>query len=164
MLRTTILLIALCGMGAAGCRSSSPTDSTRDALLDPLIPIVHEVYTGFAEPDRLVVRDAETWADVYARSFAGRSEVPPRPAVDFASEMILVAAQGSQGSSGYDISIDRAAAQAGRLMAEVIQVVPDERCPVLAVITSPVVMVRVPALSGRVEFVERRVVRQCEPR
>ena len=164
MRRSSVLLVAVLGVGAAGCQAASSPDSTGEALVDPrpVTPIVHEGYTGFDEPARFVVRDAERWAAVWNRTFAGRSEIPQRPAIDFSREMVLVAAQGAQGSSGYDISIDRVASQAGRIVVDVTATSPDERCIVLTVLTSPVVMVRVPVSSDPVQFVEFSRTRSCD--
>lgn len=63
---------------------------------------------------------------------------------------------------GYDISIDRVASQAGTILVEVTATSPDERCIVLAVITSPVMMVRVPASAGSVQFEERARIQSCD--
>jgi hypothetical protein len=160
MLKKSAVLVGI----LAGCQSASSPDPSRDALLDsrPVIPLVHEVYTGFGEPARFVVRDSERWAEVWSRTFAGRSEVPQRPAIDFSTEMVLVAAQGGQGSSGYDISIDRVASRAGSIVAHVTATSPDERCGVLAVITSPVMMVRIPVSRSRVHFIEHARIRSCD--
>jgi hypothetical protein len=154
----TVLLCFL-----AGCQSPSTPD-TSGALVEPrpVTPLVHEVYTGFGEPARFVVRDSERWAEVWSRTFAGRSEIPQRPDIDFSTEMVLVAAQGGQGSSGYDISIDRVASRAGATVVDVTATSPDERCVVLAVITSPVTMVRVPVSAGSVRFQEHARIRSCD--
>lgn len=164
MLRTTVLLVAVLGMGAAGCQSTSSPDSTGDPLADSraITPIVHEVYTSLGEAARFVVRDPERWAEVWNRTFAGRSEIPQRPAIDFSTEMVLVAAQGAQGSSGYDISIDRVVSQDGAIAADVTATSPDERCGVLTVITSPVTMVSTPASDGPIQFIEHRRTVHCE--
>jgi hypothetical protein len=116
--------------------------------------MVHEVYTGFSEPARMVVRNSRQLADVWANTFLARSEHPHIPRIDFFKETILVAAQGGRPSSGYDISIDRVSSKDGVILVDVTTSGPDRGCPVLAVITSPVVMVRIPRTEARVEFVE----------
>jgi PrcB C-terminal len=145
------------------CKSASSPDSP-GALVDEqaVSPIAHELYTSFVNPGRLVVRDSGQWAEVWERTFAERSEVPPRPAVDFSSEMILVALQGSQRSGGYDISIDRVASTAEDLLVQVTTTTPDRRCVVTAALTSPAMMVRAPTHPGPVRFVERTRVDPCE--
>jgi hypothetical protein len=164
MLRAATVLIAVCGIGIAGCQAVTSPDRAPNAPTDPqpVTPVAFEVYTGFREPARLVVRDAEQWADAWSRLFATRSEPPARPAIDFSTDMVLVAAQGGQGSSGYSISIDRATARGGTLLVDVTSSSADQRCIWLAVITSPVMMVRVPASNSRVEFVEHARVNSCD--
>jgi len=147
----------------AGCQSSSSPDGTSTLIENASVtPLVHEAYTGFGEPARMVVRDAQRWVEVWARAFVGRSEVPERPAIDFSREIVLVAAQGAQGSGGYDISIDRVALKDGAIAVHVTTTSPDERCLTLAVVTSPVVMVHLPRSEGRVRFIEHARVARCE--
>lgn len=163
MPRLAIVLIAVCGIGAAACQSASSPESTGTLIEnEPVTPIVYEVYAGFSEPARLVVRDSGRWAEVWTRAFVARSEVPPRPAIDFSREIVLVAAQGAQGSSGYDISIDRVASRDGAIAVDVTTTSPGERCVVLAVITSPVMMVRIPRSGADVQFIELPRVLPCD--
>ncbi len=163
MSRLAAALIAAAGMVAVGCQStSSPNDPGSVFDQDPVTPMVREVYTGFNEPARTVVRDSRRWAEVWARTFVGRAEVPPRPPIDFSREMVVVAAQGAQGSSGYDISIDRAASSDDGIAVYVTTTSPGERCVVLAVITSPVVIVRIPRSESDVRFIEDARVLPCD--
>jgi hypothetical protein len=156
-------LLAASAIVAAACQSvSSPTPT--DALVDDRAPtrVVHENYSGFSEAARFVVRNLSQWASVWATVFAGRSELPPRPAIDFSREMVIVAAQGAQPSSGYDIAIDRVGLAAGSIAVDVTTTSPDRDCMLLAVITSPVMMVRVPLSASPVRFVEHTRTRSCE--
>jgi hypothetical protein len=163
MTRLAVVLITVCWIGGAGCQSASSPGGT-DTLVEngPVTPLVHEVYTAFGEPARMVVRDAEAWAEAWARAFAGRSEVPPRPAIDFSREVVLVAAQGARGSSGYDISIDRVAPSDGAIAVDVTTTSPHERCLALTVVTAPVVMVSIPGPASRVRFIEHTRIASCE--
>jgi hypothetical protein len=151
------------GIAVAGCQSASSPSSPREALIDfqPLSPLVHQIYSGFREPAQFAVRDLEQWSDVWNRAFAAMAEIPPRPTVDFSSEMILVAAQGVRGSSGYDVSIDRIRSGDDGLIVDVTVTAPHRRCMVLTVVTSPVMMVRVPA-SSRIRFFEHTRTTSCE--
>jgi len=164
MTRARVLLIAraLAAIALAGCDSGSY--SGLDDLVfddDPATPVVHEFYSGFSDPARLVVRDRQLWAFVWARAFAGRSPEPPRPSLDFSREMVIVAAQGGQPSSGYDISIGQVSRENGSLVVDVTSTSPAHECVVLTVITSPVMMVRVPVRES-VRFIEHDRTRSCE--
>ncbi len=163
MPKLAAVLFALGGIATAGCQSTSSPDHTSTLIENEIVaPLAHEVYTGFSEPARFVVRDARQWTEVWARTFMGMSEVPQRPAIDFSREMVLVAAQGGQPSSGYDISIDRVATRDGTTAVDVTTTSPDARCVVLTVITAPVVLVRLPRSAGPVRFIEHPRVAPCD--
>ncbi len=163
MPRFAVALIVVLGIGTAGCQAAaSPDDNPSLIEQRPVTPFVHELYTGFNQPVRTVVRDSRQWADVWASTFLARTEHPRRPSIDFSKEMVIVAAQGNQRSSGYDISIDSVASSAGTIVVNVTTTSPGERCVVLAVITSPIAMVRVPRLNARVRFVEHTRTAPCE--
>ena len=161
MSRLALTLIAVSATASLGCQSASPPESSALIENQPVTPLVHEVYTGFGEPARFVVRDAGLWATVWARAYAGRSEVPRRPTIDFSKEMVVVAAQGGQPSSGYDISIQRVSSKDGAITVDVKTTSPDQQCAVLAVITSPVTMVRIPRSNSRVRFIEDARIVPC---
>jgi hypothetical protein len=73
-----------------------------------------------------------------------------------------VAAQGGQPSSGYDIAIERVAAGNGELKVYVLTTSPELSCGVLTVVTSPVVMVRVPRSQDDVQFIEKSRIVPCD--
>lgn len=162
---TGVLLpaIAVTALAVAGCGSAS-SPGLDDLVFDDtgVIPIVHEFSSGYSDPSRQVVRNQRDWAFAWSRAFAGRSPAPPRPRVDFSREMVIVAAQGARPSSGYDISVDRVAEVDGSIEVEVTSTTPAADCFLLAVITAPVAMVRVPASTSRVRFVERDRTLNCD--
>ena len=162
MSRLVLTILAVCGVGAAGCQStSSPESASTSMENESIAPILHEGYTGFSKPARFVVREAAEWVEVWRRAYVGRSEVPERPEIDFSREMVVVAAQGARPSGGHDIGIERVAAGDGELKVYVLSTSPAPSCGVLTVITSPVVMVRVTRWQD-VQFVEKSRTAPCE--
>jgi hypothetical protein len=159
MLRRAVFLTAVCGLGC-----QSPTDTPPAILLGPesLDPIARELLSGFTKPVRLVVRNADQWVAVWDQTYAGYSEAPAQPAVDFSSDMIVVVALGDGRSSSSNLSIERVVSRNDALVVDVVEVVPGPNCLVLGVTTTPVVMVRVPAFPGRVVFKERRRILTCD--
>jgi hypothetical protein len=123
-------------------------------------------YSGYAEPARLVIRSQEEWASAWATINEGTSgapaSLPPLPPVDFSADIVIVAATGVRGSSGYDIIIPDAATDAGTLRVGVIETTPGSGCGVLTVLTRPVTAARVPRHDGPVEFVDETVALACE--
>ena len=74
---------------------------------------------GLDAPARLVVRDDVAWAAVWAQMAGRVRPTPPAPAVDFAREMLLVAAGGPL-FGGADIAITGVSARPDSLVALVL--------------------------------------------
>jgi hypothetical protein len=108
-----------------------------------------------------VVRDGTAWRDVWQRVNRPFIPAPAAPAVDFAQEMIVVAALGSRPSTGYDIMIEGAEQDSSRIEIVVRRSEPAPGCPVGAAVTQPVDMARMRADRRTVRFRERQVVVPC---
>ena len=151
---------------AAAC--ASPEQST----LPPgsSIPIVRlraepysfEFNSGLNTPARIVVRDASTWQSLWTQIYQGRSPVPPLPAIDFSSDMLVVAALGSRSSGGYMILIDGASGEGSNVIVAVRSISPGQGCGVTGALTQPVDIARLPRRDGDVRFLERAEVRKCD--
>jgi hypothetical protein len=161
--RFGVLSLLLGGLSLEACGSSSHPEAPQEvaAGLDGPV-LLHLGYSGFGEPARLVVRDSAMWAALWATAFARQTTVPPLPAVNFATDMILVAALGARPSGGYDIAIEGLAPEAEGAVAFVTTRVPGDECYTTAAITEPVVMLRVSGVTGRVRFLEQTETRSCE--
>lgn len=157
MLRPLALASALALFGACGGSASGPGEQPSGIVLQP--PELSSQHSAFTEPSRLVVRDEAAWAEAWATIHGPVSDPPPLPTVDFAREMILVAALGPRPSGGYTVTFS-AVAQAGEgLRATVQETAPGPGCVTATVITSPVVVVRVMRVEGAVEFRDAPVAR-----
>jgi hypothetical protein len=108
-----------------------------------------------------VIRDPVTWQTVWKEIWRGSSEVPPVPAIDFSSEMIVVAALGARSTGGYGILIDGANEVANGGVNVTIRSTSPLNCLVTEAFTQPVDIARVP-IRGKVEFTERSEVHQCQ--
>lgn len=123
-------------------------------------PLNWPVLAGIWDQLRLVVRDRDTWFDVWKRLHSldprlGRSSVPLLPEIDFSREIVVVAAMGSRPTSGYFISIDRAY-ERDNLVEVVVRSV-ENRGSGLAIPTAPLVIVRLPKPERSVKFREIEV-------
>jgi hypothetical protein len=113
--------------------------------------------TGISEARRLVIRDANAWADFWSELGVG-----DRPEVDFTQNVVVAVAAGQRPTGGYEIAIDRVSQTNGELTVEVVEVVPGPNCRTAGTLTQPVDIVVVPALTARNwSFVERKEVRGC---
>lgn len=113
--------------------------------------------TGIGEARRLVIRDANAWADFWSELGVGE-----RPTVDFSRDVVVAVAAGQRPTGGYEIAVDRVINNNGELTAEVVETTPGPNCITIASLTQPVDVVVVPGVAPRSwSFVERREVRGC---
>ena len=113
--------------------------------------------TGVGEARRLIIRDANAWADFWSELGVG-----DRPAVDFTRDVVVAVAAGQRPTGGFEIAVDRVRQANGELTVEVVETAPGPNCMTTASLTQPVDVVVVPALTARSwSFVERKEVRGC---
>ena len=112
-------------------------------------------------PFRLVIRNrdefSEFWKGLLAKAPPGQW-APSLPEIDFAKEMIIVAAMGERPSSGYEIIIDGACEVDGKVEVFVSSLEGGVSCgPQLAVLTAPADAVRIPQTDLPIVFRETQM-------
>lgn len=113
--------------------------------------------TGISEARRLVIRDANAWAQFWSELGIG-----DRPGVDFTREVVVAVAAGQRPTGGYEIAVDRVTRADGQLTVEVVERTPGPNCMTAASLTQPVDVVVVPAADARsLSFIERKEIRGC---
>jgi hypothetical protein len=113
--------------------------------------------TGVGEARRLIIRDANAWADFWSELGVG-----DRPAVDFTRNVVVAVAAGQRPTGGFEIAVNGVRQANGELTVEVVETAPGPNCMTTASLTQPVDVVVVPALTARNwSFVERKEVRGC---
>ena len=114
-------------------------------------------HTGIPEPRRMVVRDANGFAQLWSELGAG-----DRPEVDFTQNVVVVAASGEQPGGGHGIAIDRISQADGQLTIQVVETTPGPNCVTTGAATRPVDVVVVPGAAPRGwSFLERKEIRAC---
>ena len=83
------------------------------------------------------------------------------PDVDFSTEMVVLAASGDKASSGYDIVFTAASEAEGIVTVDALATSPDANCVVLAVVTQPADLARMPRHDGPVVFRLTSAVHVC---
>ena len=157
-------LLAGVVLAAGGCGLSSVDGVPADATPVPeerVEPLLDASYAGFDERTRQVIRTPEAWEGAWRQLHEGRSPVPERPAVDFDSSMVVLAAMGSRPTGGYDIQAESVHRDGESLFVVVRETSPGDSCIVTQVFTAPTTAVRVPRADGDVEFVEEESVDEC---
>jgi hypothetical protein len=114
-------------------------------------------HTGIGEARRLVIRDANAWAEFWTELGAG-----DRPDVDFTQNVVVAVAAGQRRSGGYEIAVDRVNQADGQLTIEVVETTPSPNCVTTGVVTRPVDVVVVPVAAPKSwNFLERKDIRGC---
>lgn len=117
--------------------------------------------SGYDQPRTLVIHDRETWVRTWADIYRRADPPPPMPEVDFANEMVVVAALGPRPSSGFEVIFTGASEAGDVVTVDVESRTPAASCVTLAVITSPVDLARIPRRNGAVTFRTTGTVVNC---
>lgn len=121
-------------------------------------------HSGYETPATLVVRDAATWAEVWATIHDGQLPLPVAPAISFNEEMVLVVAAGQQASGGHAIRFtDLVRDSTGRLVARAVHRSPGADCISTQELTQPVDLARTRWDSTEVMFEISRETAACAP-
>jgi len=161
--RAFTILAALAALAACESTPVSP-DGGQSALTVTRLraePYSFTFYSGLDDRQRIVVRDQTQWKDVWQQIWKRTSPVPDLPAIDFTRELVIVAADGSRPTGGYNILIERASDSGGAGINVVIRSVSPGRCGVTQALTQPVDIARVTRRDGAVIFTERAEVQDC---
>src|SRR5512139_1759388 len=111
-------------------------------------------FGGLATRARLVIRDAASWSNLWQQMTRTSQPRPPVPAVDFASDVVIVAAMGTKSSGGYAIRIDDVRVADGDAWIAVTEESPGSGCATTAVLTAPVAVAVVSRFAGEAVFLE----------
>jgi len=116
----------------------------------------------FDDGGQQVVRDQAAWETLWKRLNANASPAPAVPAIDFTKEMLVVAGMGMKGHGGYKIAVSSATEDAGKVTIEVAETSPGARCMNAMMMTSPVVVAKLPSRTGEVAFKVVQKVIDCQ--
>ena len=155
-----VAVVLASGCPSDGTRPGAPIDVTR---ITPEAPNTVG-YSGLKDPLRQAIFDAATFAGVWSQAFAGRSPAPAVPAVDFATEFVVVAALGEHPTGGYMIEVAGALADAGGVLVGIRATAPGKGCPVTLAFTQPLDIVKIKRPSAGavpVRFEEKLVSTDC---
>ncbi|HEV8263921.1 MAG TPA: hypothetical protein VGQ06_03150 [Gemmatimonadales bacterium] len=145
----TGLPIVVCGMLFALACHRGPQ------ALAPVLPISRVYYDdgpAFRDSVRMVVEDSMTWKQVWRQASSTQASPPPRPEVDFDSEILLVVGAGRM-APGDQIRVDSVGVRQGLF---VVVVRTTTECRPLAADVYPLEIVRARRTGKRVAFAELR--------
>jgi hypothetical protein len=152
------------------CRTSDVPASTfsndPDAVPIPLIrfnpdSIAFAQYSGVAQAQNFVIKDAAAWNDLWQRIYATQTPVPPLPDVDFNTQMVVASAIGGKPSGGYGVLLTGAARDTGGLVIAVRATSPGAHCIVTQAFTQPIDIARLVKTGGDVRFEQTQQTVDC---
>lgn len=116
--------------------------------------------TGMLAPGGRLIADDAAWAAAWDEMHATYGSVPPRPAVDFQRELVVLAAAGQRPAQGFLFYIADIQPQGGTVHVSVLERWPT--CATLPALSAPVHAVRIPRLGiTAATFTTRRHQLSC---
>lgn len=123
----------------------------------------------------MVIRDRETWADVWKQIYGGPFSFswtgpgsekvpnlpPPAPQIDFSHHMLLIVTMGSKPPGAYEIVVEGVYEQANQLEVVVRNVSPGRSCFNQQYGSQPVDIVEIEKREGPVVFRDVDIVTDC---
>jgi hypothetical protein len=152
-----IALVTACSSTPASPGTGEPLPVTR--LRSE--PFSYAYSTGLVTPQEIVVRSPAQWKAVWTDIWRNHSTHPALPDIDFAQEIVVVAALGERPTGGYSIFIDAASSESDGIAVRIRSVSPANGCGVTLALTQPVDIARIPRREGRVRFEEKQEVQDC---
>lgn len=136
------------------------------ALVPPLtvtpIATINAPAGVFDDGGQQLVRDQPAWESLWKRLNANASPAPAVPPIDFTKDMLVVAGMGMKGHGGYKIAVSAATEEAGKITIEITETSPGPRCMNAMMMTSPVIVAKLPRRTGDVTFDVVRKVVDCQ--
>lgn len=144
---------------ASTAQGYAPYGSTANTANLELRRIGQWSHTGIREARRMVIQDANAWAQFWAELGVGE-----RPAIDFTRDVVIAVAAGQRPSGGHEIAVTGISQVAGELRVEVLETAPGPNCLSTAALTQPVDVVVVQGVKPKSwSFLEQKDVKACRP-
>ena len=134
--------------------------------VQPSLSLVHQASLNaatdvFPSETTLTIRDQPSWQELWSQMTRNTSPAPPVPTVDFAKDMVLLAATGTRPTGGYAIAITDGTQSSSGITVNVTIRSPGASCIVTQALTSPVDIATTPRSEGNVAFNVKRAEQNC---
>lgn len=159
--RSIIALIALLAAGACGGGGGeAPQGPAPMAPFPAPVRLYYDNSGGIADSVRMVIRDAQEFDRVWRQATSRQSTPPPPPAVDFASEMVLVVGAGRMTPEDRiavdSVGLSQTMNPAGSMVETLsVMVQTTLACQRYEIEAYPLEIVRLRRFGGDIRFVER---------
>src|ERR1051325_10138042 len=103
--RTPLHFLVASGLITVACQEPLGVRLGAAWVPDSSATLLRSDFSGIEAPVRMVLGDSSSWSRLWSQL---QIDLPPRtlPAVDFRKETVLLAAIGSERTSGYGVRID----------------------------------------------------------
>ena len=152
-MRTTLICLACAAVAVTASCKSAPTVNPALAPVLPSERLLYDDQTGYQDSVTMVVRDPATWGAVWRTANENQASVPPMPAVDFDSHMVLVVGAGRM-RPGDQIRVDSLGLR-GNAFVVVVRIT--EECQPFPADVYPLEIVKAPRHNNEVLFDVRRI-------
>ncbi len=157
------LLVVACRSGDVPASSFSDDPHAVPMPLTRFTPdsIAFAEYSGVAQAQNFVIRDATAWNDLWQRIYANLNPMPPTPNVDFTREMVVAVALGTRNSGGYNVLLTQAAEDSAGIHVLASATSPGARCVTTGSLTQPLDVGRIAHSDQPVRFTVSQHVLDC---
>jgi hypothetical protein len=161
---TNAVAAAMLASGLAAC-GGDPADPAFGRVTQVLqtrqVVSISDSWSGFQAPTRIVIADAQAWADAWSTIHAHFTVPPALPAVDFSTSVLVLAATGPRSTTGHSVVIQEVRIAGGSLDVAVLERSPGASCVTGQAVTSPVHVVEVPRRATTASFTVNTVTYAC---
>lgn len=160
LLLTCILFTGMCSNQKEMDGNNSQMTGEQELQIDTISQETMGQPVYLRETLNLVIRDEDALQALWGTTepVTGETEFP---SVDFSTEMVIVAAMGERGSSGYIISIDKVVEDEDGIQVYITETSPADDCINLTVMTAPHHIVKIPQSDKEVTFNINREINPC---
>lgn len=123
--------------------------------------LVSASHSGLRDARRSVITDEPGWASLWKAIHADVTPEPPRPSVNLAQQVVIVAALGERPTGGFAIHIDSVRSGSAGREVFVTTTKPAPTCMTTQMLTQPVHAVSAPVIAGSTRFVEAERTEEC---
>lgn len=141
----TLGIVSACAATHGSSTASSMSEGAPRSL-------AYGYHSGLSTPTQLVIRDEESWKQLWKRHNNVVIPTPPLPNVDFARDMIVVVAIGQRPTGGYGVRVQSARKSGDKLVVAALETKPADGALVPMVLSAPYDFCVVPRFDGEVAF------------
>jgi len=116
----------------------------------------------FEEKENLVINDQESFEVFWKELNANQNPLPEIPDIDFSEFTVIAALMGIKSTGGFTIEISQISRAENVAGVKITEVEPGSNCVVTQVITAPYHVVKTPKIDANIEFVTKRITKECD--